>query len=88
MMYILVDTGILLREGFEPHDIPCRSAHDDIEMAGPSCEGIGIMAEDMSFREEDLDYVLCLAEISDPSLMLQRRGCSTLESLFADKSSH
>ena len=61
MTCILVDSCVFLRKCFKPHDVGCRSSHDDVQMIRSLCEWVDVMTEHMRLGEEDLDDMLCLA---------------------------
>ncbi len=42
--HVLVDAIVFLRKSLEPHDVPRRCSHDDIEMAGTFGKHVYIMA--------------------------------------------
>lgn len=65
MTYILVDTGILLREGLEPHDVGCGRAHNYVKMARSFGEKIDIVTQHVGLGEENFDDMLRLVDFSD-----------------------
>ena len=61
---ILIQSRISLRHGLPPDDLTSGIAHDNINMRRTLCDVVDIMAETVSFGEEDFGQIVGLPPVS------------------------